>query len=142
MEITNEALNTFIESFAHHSAIRNYPALVEHFAETFLAAGPAGAQCVRAADFARALPRRTELFESLGCEPAKLIGIHPSPIDDRYALVRTTWRFTLRGTAAESDILDSASIFLVDTGTHPYRILAYINPQDILETVRQRKTPA
>lgn len=138
METTNASLTRFIRSFAHHSATRNLSAIVEHFAGTFLAAGPTGAQCVRAADFAAALPRRAELFASLGCEPAELIHIQPSPIDDRYAIVRTTWRFTFRRAERDREAIDSESIFLVDTGTQPYRILAYINPRDILETIRRR----
>jgi hypothetical protein len=140
MAITDAALTRFIHSFAHHTATRNLPAIVEHFADTFLAAGPTGANCVRAANFALALPRRADLFASLGCEPAELIHVQPFPIDDRYALVRTTWRFTFRRNTGETDSVDSVSLFLVDTDGDAIRILAYISPQDILETIRRRGT--
>jgi hypothetical protein len=142
MAITDAALTCFIQSFALHTATRNLPAIVEQFTDTFLAAGPAGAQCVRAADFALALPRRAELFASLDCEPAELIHVQPSPIDDRYALVHTTWRFTFRRDTGETDSVDSVSLFLVDTAGDVPRILAYISPQDILETIRRRGASA
>jgi len=142
MTTANDALTRFIHSFAQHSATRNLPAIVDQFADTFLAAGPAGAHCVRAANFALALPRRADLFASLGCEPAELIHVQPFPIDDRYALVRTTWRFTFRRNTGETDSVDSVSLFLVDTGGDALRILAYIRSRDILETIRRRGTSA
>lgn len=128
----------FIESYAHHSATRNIPALVSQFAETFLAAGPGGAQCVRAADFARALPRRIELFDSLGCQSTELIETHESQLDARYALVNTTWRFTFRGAEGAIETVDSESIFVIDRESDPFQILLYLNPRDIMETLRER----
>lgn len=142
MATTDPALTQFIESFARQSANRDFPAVAEHFAEIFLAAGPAGAQCVRAADFARVLPRRAEIFSSLGCDPAELIDVQPVPIDGRYALVRSVWRFKFRRETGETDAVDSVSLFLVDTGGDAFRILAYINPQNILEAIRRHRTSA
>lgn len=138
MELINPALTQFIESYAHHTATRDFTALVAQFAETFLVAGPTGARSMRAADFARALPGRAELFDSLGCRSAQLIAAQPSWVDTRYALVRTTWSFTFRRPGAATEIVDSDSIFLIDTGSDPYRILAYLTPRDIMDTLRQR----
>jgi hypothetical protein len=88
------AVTQFVESYALHSANRDFNALVAQFAETFLVAGPAGAHCVGAADFLRVLPKRVELFASLGCQSSELIDMQNSWLDSRYAHVRTTWRFT------------------------------------------------
>ena len=132
------ALQHFLSTYAQHSAAGNIPALVAQFAETFLVAGPTGSQCIRSSDFARALPRRTELFASLGCQPAELIAVEESPLDNRYALVRTTWRFTFTRRQNAAEIIDSESIFLIDTGSDPFRILLYLTPHDIMETIRRR----
>jgi len=132
------AVKEFLDTYARHTATRNIPALVSQFADTFLVAGPTGSQCVRSADFARALPRRAELFASLGCQPAELISVEESPLDTRYALVRTIWRFTFTRPENDPETIDSESIFLIDTGSDPFRILVYLTPRDIMDTLRQR----
>lgn len=138
METNRSNLIQFIESFAHHSATRDFAGTVAQFAESFLVAGPAGAQCIRAADFGRALPCRAELFDSLGRESTELIEVQDSWIDARYAVARTIWRFTFRRSNDAIETVDSESIFVVDTGSDPFRILMYLNPSDIMETLRQR----
>lgn len=138
MQANKSALIRFIESFAHHSAARDFAAAVGQFAESFLVAGPSGAQCVRAADFARALPHRAELFDSLGRQSTELIDVQDSWLDARYAIARSTWRFTFRRADHAIETVDSESIFVVDTGSDPFRILMYLNPNDLMETLRQR----
>ena len=138
MDQKPSALQQFLSAYAQHTAASNIPALVAQFADTFLFAGPTGAQCVHSADFARALPRRVELFASLGCQPAELISLEESPVDTRYALVRTTWRFTFVRPQNDPETIDSDSIFLIDAGSDPFRILLYLTPHDIMDTLRQR----
>jgi len=138
VETKTSVLIQFIESFAHHSATRDFTASAARFAESFLVAGPAGAQCVRAADFARALPHRADLFDSLGRQSTELIDVQDFRLDDRYAIARTTWRFTFRRPNNAVEKVDSESVFVVDTGSDPYRILMYLNPNDLMETLRQR----
>ena len=138
MEIQKPSVTEFIASYARHSAARDFPALFEQFAKTFLVAGPGGAQCVRADDFARVLPRRVELFESMGCQSAELIETQETWLDARYAIARTTWRFTFRRADEAMEIIDSESIFMIDAGCEPYRILLYLTPRDIMETIRLR----
>ena len=126
----------FIKDYARHSAARDFAAIVAQFAETFLVAGPAGAQCIRAADFARILPKRAELFATLGCQSSELLDVQESWLGSRYAHLRTTWRFTFRR-AETTETVDSESLFLIDTGSDPYRIVAYVTPRDITETLRE-----
>lgn len=138
MESKRKALVQFIESFARHSSTRDFDTSAAQFAECFLAAGPAGAQCVRAADFARALPRRAELFDSLGRKSTELIEVRDSWLDTRYAIAHTTWCFAFLRPDDSIETVDSESVFVVDTGTDPFRTLMYVNPSDIMATLRQR----
>ena len=138
MDQKTSAIKEFFDTYARHTATRNVPALVSQFADTFLVAGPSGSQCVHSPDFARALPRRVELFSSLGCQPAELISTEESPLDTRYVLARTMWRFTFTRPEKAAESIDSESIFLIDTGSDPFRILLYLTPHDIMDTLRQR----
>lgn len=138
MEAKSSALIRFIEAFAKNSANRDFAASAAQFADSFLAAGPAGAQCVRAADFALALPRRAELFDSLGRKSTDLIAVRDFWLDDRYAIAHTTWCFAFLRLDDAIETVNSESIFVVDTGLDPWRIVMYLNPSEIMETLRQR----
>jgi hypothetical protein len=70
----------FFQTYQLHNSSGDIPAIVSHFADTFLAVGPQGAQCVRATDFAIALPKRKQLFESLGSQSTALVSIHETSL--------------------------------------------------------------
>src|ERR1700687_5220962 len=102
------ALDRFFQEFELDSNSDDIPSMVSHFAETFLAAGPQGTQCVRSSEFALALPRRKQLFARLGCQPATLVSLQQTPLDDRYVMAKTTWRLDFaRGTEVEQVLVDS-----------------------------------
>jgi len=136
-------IRQFLQAFAADSASDNLTASLAHFADTFLAAGPDGAQPVRAADFALVLPRRKQLFDSCGHQSTELLSITPTPIGDRYVLAHTEWR--MRFERPDLPRYDPVvhSTFLVDTrvaGSHPssFRILLYLAHQDILANLREK----
>ena len=138
---TETPVARFLALFAQETAEDNIPALVSHFADTFLFAGPSGAQPVRASDFAAALPKRKALFDSLGSQPSELIAIHESPLDSRYVLARTTWRFTFLRGNSPAQHLENDSTFLIDTGLpatpeSDFKILAYLTHRDIMQLLR------
>lgn len=124
----------FFENFAHLSSTNNIPSLVALYADIFLAAGPQGAQPVTAANFA---PKRKQLFEFLGHTSTTLVAVHETPLDPRYTLVRTQWRFTFARPTGPEDILVDTT-FLVDTSTDPFRILLYLAHQDIFAILKDR----
>ena len=48
----------FFRAYERASNAGDVPAMLPQFADAFLAAGPQGAACVRAEDFAKILPKR------------------------------------------------------------------------------------
>ena len=71
MEYLDDALSRFIRSFENSSALGNASEVRNQFAEQFLVVSPHGAQCVRSVDFAAVLPKRKELFDSLGFQSSE-----------------------------------------------------------------------
>lgn len=112
--------------------------LVSHFSDPLLFAGPDGAQSVAAARFVPALQKRKLLFESLGLRPAEFVSLTETPLDARYVLARTKWRFTFDPAQSHSTPIEVESTFLFDTRTDPYRILLYVAHRDILSILRER----
>lgn len=138
---TETPVSRFFALYAKETAESNIPAVVSHFAETFLFASPSGTQPVRASDFAAALPKRKALFDTLGSQPTELTAVHETPLDSRYVLVRTTWSFSFLRDGVPAQHLNTDSTFLIDTGLpdtpeSDFKILLYLPHHDIMQLLR------
>ncbi|MBS1805009.1 MAG: hypothetical protein JST28_16745 [Acidobacteria bacterium] len=134
----------FLALYARETAEKNLSAVTSHFADTFLFAGPSGTQTVRSTDFAAALPKRKALFDQLGSRPAELTAVQETPLDSRYTLARTTWRFSFLRDNTPAQQFDTDSTFLIDTGLPgtseaDFKILLYLPHHDIMQILRDRK---
>jgi len=140
---TETPVSRFFDIYARETARNDMPAIVSHFADPFLSAGPSGTQSVRVADFASALPKKKALFSRIESQPSQLIALHETPLDSRYVLARTTWRMFFLADNAAAQQIDVDSTFLIDTGgpeTDPadFKILLYLAHQDLMRIVRER----
>ena len=131
-------IRQFIERFAQLSASGTPEAMAAQFGETFLAAGPQGAQCVRKEDFARMLPKRKNLFDQAGLQKTELVAIEDSMLDARYAFVKTRWRFQFECKGQDSIGVVVNSTYIVDCGADPWQIVLYLAHQDIFSVLRER----
>lgn len=131
-------IHRFFQAFEQASDNGDIPALLPLFAETFAAASPQSVQCVRAADFALALPRRKQFFDSLGCKSTTLVGLEEIRLGGSFVIAKTRWRMTFeqpgRGTAKEAF---ADSVFIVDSSSDQIRIVFYLSIQDHLTMLRQ-----
>ena len=91
---TETPVARFLSLYARNSNQDDMTSVAAHFADPFLSATPAGTQSVRVADFAAALPKKKALFDRLRSQPTELISVRETPLDSRYGLARTTWRFS------------------------------------------------
>lgn len=132
MDTLSSRMVEFLESFECSRAAGADAAAL--YAETFLAAGPEGARCVRLEDFLKALPKRKEMFEAAGCKRTELASVTETPLDERYTMARTKWRMTFAREGGER-LVEVESTFLVDMGGEKPRILAYLSHQDALRLV-------
>ena len=140
---TQSPVSRFFERYASETAQNDMPAVVSHFTDPFLSAGPSGVQAVRVADFSAALPKKKALFQRLGSQPAQMVALHETPLDSRYVLARTTWRMSFLSDTAPAQQFDVDSTFLVDTGqpqSDPadFKIVLYLTHQDLMQIVRDR----
>ncbi len=138
MPYTGAALEGFFRDFEQNSSSADIPAMVAQFADVFFAAGPQGAQAVCASDFALALPRRKQLFDSLGCRSTALAALHLIPLDARYAMAKTQWRMVFGHPRGGTEEVMADSTFIVDTAGDVYRIVFYLASQDIAAVLKER----
>jgi hypothetical protein len=138
MELSTTAIARFFRAFELNSSARNFPALVSQFADVFLAAGPQGVQCVRAADFAIALPKRKQLFDSLGCRSTSLVSLLETQVSERFVMAKTQWKMTfVRDPGHAEDVL-AESVFIVDTAGEDFKIVFYLAHQDHITLLKER----
>jgi len=135
MENVSRRMEQFLEDFERSRAAGAEAAAL--YAETFLAGGPEGARCIRAEDFARALPLRKQMFERAGCRRTELAGAVETPLDERYSMARTRWRMGFARAGWAEEVVEVESTFLVDFGGEAPRILAYLSHQDALKQAAQ-----
>jgi hypothetical protein len=116
---------------------------VSQFADVFMAANPQGTQAVRAVDFASVLPRRKQLFESLGHRSTELVSLRETRLDARFVMAATQWKMTFARDGNEPRDIIVDSVYIVDTGEvsspdgNP-RIVFYLASQDIMQVLKDR----
>ena len=107
------------------------------YADAFMFAGPDGAQALTREAFAQALPRRDGYFKSLGLVASRITSLDETILDDRYALVRTTWQMEFRRDDNVGQVPLAAS-YLVDVAPDGPRILVQVDHQDFVERAQRR----
>jgi len=136
MQPSNDPIETFFREFEQRSDSGDIPALLPQFADTFMAAGPQGAQCICAADFAMALPKRKQFFDSLGCRSTSLVSLDHDRLDARYVVAKTRWRMTFAREAGELKDVVADSTYIVDTGADAYKIVFYLSHRDLMTVLK------
>jgi hypothetical protein len=138
MENAMPSIEAFFRQFELNNNRNDFSAAASQFADTFMAAGPQSAQCVKASDFVRALPKRKQLFESFGCHSMQLINVEAHSLGGRYSMARTRWKmnFAEGVLSMEAPFVDST--FIVHTTEQQLRIVLYLAHQDVMEILKER----
>ena len=121
-------VQAFFDTFTAASDQLDTDRLAELFAETFLAADPAGVQPVPRQAFLAALPRRAELFGAAGITRVVLVDLHHHALDDTYVLARTDWRAERAGASTPVRL---SSTFILRREEDRLQVVFYLNHQDL-----------
>ena len=137
----NKPSNT-VEHFFHaleqETATGDMAALAERFSASFMAASPNGAKIAQRSMFVESMPARKQLFDKLGCRPARLVSLETTALDARYTLAKTRWQLTFVREGQEQQDVFADSTYLVDTGAEPFQIILYLTSQDLSKVLVER----
>ena len=128
-------LRSFFETFAAANAASNPEQLAALYASTILVAGPQGPRVILREDLLGAIPQRQRVLDSVGHHTTTLVTCDETPLADRYALVRTTWRWDFH---AKDVSITVPSTFLVDRGGDLPQIVVYLPEGDVMAALRER----
>jgi len=138
MDSQNQLLDSFFQTYEQNTAAGDMQAVAAHFADVFLAAGPQGAKAVPASEFALAVSKKKELFDRLGRYSTSLVSLEKTQLSGRYAMVTTEWCLSFARPGMETEQIAAGSVFIVDTGCDPCKIVFYLANQDLMEVLQQR----
>jgi hypothetical protein len=134
-----EPISGFIERYARYSAAGDADNLAAMYAPAVLVGRPQGSQLTPAADILRSIPQRKRLLQSAGAGDARLTSLHESPLDDRYTLVKTTWKWPFTTSGDQSVDLELPSTFIVERTDDDLRIVVYLAHYDLMAMLRERR---
>jgi hypothetical protein len=138
MQQSNDAIEHFFRTFETNASSNDVAAQVAHFADVFMAASPQGTQAVRATDFALALSKKKQLFNKLGCRNTTLVSLQEVPLDARFAMANTQWNLTFVRDQGEPEDVVVHSVYIVDRGVDPFKIVFYLANQDLMQILKER----
>jgi len=131
-------LEQFFEQYERNSAAGDAQALAAQYADVFLTAGPNGVQTAKASDLLHVIPRRRQLFASIGWQSTTLVSLAETRLDDRYSVVRTEWRWRLAPSGKGLAELTLPSTFIVERSAEGLRIVFYLAHHDLMTVLRER----
>jgi hypothetical protein len=104
------------------------------FHDTFLSLDPTSVHVLGREQLRAALPRRRQLFDSVGAGDPELVELDVDRLDSRHALARSTWHAPLPD---DRDPLVLAATYLLREEAGEWRVVLYLNHQDVVELLRE-----
>jgi hypothetical protein len=129
-----DEIRKFFETFEQTSAGGDIDRMVALFADPFMSADSTGVRVVQAGEFRAALPKRKQLFSAIGCTSTKLTSVEETPLDDRYVMAKTVWRWEF---PAPAEPIVLASTYIIRRGGDELQIVFYLTG-DVMSVLRSR----
>ena len=107
------------------------------YAETFMFAGPAGAQSVKRDDFLKVLPKRAGFFEAVGLKSTKLEALEATRLDDYYLMARATWNMRYEQDPERPIDDETSATYLLLEHDDSLRIVFQLDHQDLMQRVKE-----
>jgi hypothetical protein len=107
------------------------------FHEQFFSLDPTDVVLVEREQLRAALPRRAELFGSIGATGTRLRDLTVTTLDDRHVVAHTTWDVLFNDAAAAPMLLESAYLLRKVDGS--WQVLVYLNLHDVIGALEARR---
>lgn len=120
---------------ARNTADGDIDRMVAQFADPFMSADSTGVRVVQASEFRAALPKRKQLFAAIGSTGTRLVSVEQTPLDDRYVMVKATWRWEFSRPVEPPIVLPST--YIVRKGGDATQIVFYLTG-DVMSVLRSR----
>jgi hypothetical protein len=107
------------------------------YADTFLFAGPQGAQAVKKEDFVKVLPRRKEFMRAAGLLSSQIESVEATRLDSRYTLAKTVWKMRVRANAGGEVLTRTGATYVLSAVGGSLEIVFQVDHQDLGKTLEE-----
>jgi hypothetical protein len=135
MPTVSPDVEAFFAEFERAGNVLDLTSIEAQYAPFFLSADPNGTQPVPRDAFLAALPKRREMFASVGGTVSHLTGIRETRLDANYVLVDTDWVMSVGSGGKDIDL---SSTFILRKEGNELRIVLYLNHQDVAVLIASR----
>ena len=118
MNTISPATKEFFDQYARSRSLQDIDLILSQYSDSFMTAGPTGAQVAQTSAVLAAFPKGREFLNSLGHESTAIVSLNEARIDEHYLLVRAlvTWRFRRASLPLSEAKVDSTFILYIDKG--------------------------
>jgi ketosteroid isomerase-like protein len=133
----SERVKAFFDRYESNIGGSDPAAIAAQYGESFVFAGPQGAQAVRRDDFVKVLPKRQGFFKSVGLRSSRVVALEETSFDDRCVLVKAQWRMQFGSAAAPVSDLDVFATYLLQQQSDGLRIVFQLDHDDLSKRVQE-----
>jgi ketosteroid isomerase-like protein len=133
----SERVKAFFDQYESNIGGSDPAAIAAQYGESFVFAGPQGAQAVRRDDFVKVLPKRQGLFKSFGLRSSRVVALEEASFDDRCVLVKALWRMQFGSATAPVSALDLFATYLLQQQPDGLRIVFQLDHDDLMKRVQE-----
>ena len=137
MQRASERVKAFFHQYESNIGESDPAGIAAQYGESFVFAGPHGAQVVRRDDFVKVLPKRQGFFKSVGLRSSRVVALEEASFDDRCMLVKAQWRMQFGSTAAPVSDLDVFATYLLQQQPDGLRIVFQLDHDDLTKRVQE-----
>ena len=132
----NQQVRDFFVKYEKANSSSDVSAIGNLYAETFMFAGPNGAQAVRREDFLKVVPRIKAHYASMGVSETELHSMEMSTLDSKYVLATVVWRIKFRDSPGNGYVDASATYVLAREEGDALSIVFQLDHQDLASIVK------
>ena len=107
------------------------------YADTFMFAGPQGAQAVKKEDFLKVLPRRKEFMKAAGLLSSQVDSVEATRLDAKYTLAKTVWRMSVRANDGGEAVSKNSATYILSAVEESFEIVFQVDHQDLAKTLEE-----
>jgi len=137
MKQVSDVVRKFFEDYERSidaSNPENGPELIaSRYSDSFMFAGPKGAQAVKKEDFLKALPKRQSFFKTIGRTSSTIQSLEETRLDDNYVMVKAYWNMIFEKEAGQSVVAEISATYILFQEESSLRIVFQLDHQDLMQ---------
>ena len=137
MEQVSDIVGELFRDYERGIAASDTDLISSLYGDSFVFAGPQGAQVVRSEDLLRALPRRQEFFKAAGLASSRLRSLEETRLDDHYVMVKAYWNMQFEKGPGQSLVVETSATYILHRRGDRPRIVFQLDHQDLMKRVQE-----